>query len=86
MAGRVVMSLVLHAGEARVQRLADELYVVILSSSISPRSLSFLMALEDFERELAASKASESRRKRDRSRSRERHHKVYIQCSHSFQD
>ncbi|KAJ4296623.1 Pre-mRNA-splicing factor cwf19 [Kalmusia sp. IMI 367209] len=32
------------------------------------------MGLEDFERELAASKAKEPRKKRDRSRSRDRHH------------
>jgi hypothetical protein len=33
------------------------------------------MGLEDFEKELAASKAKEDRKKRDRSRSRDRHHR-----------
>ena len=33
------------------------------------------MGLEDFEKELAASKSKEERRKRDRSRSRDRHHR-----------
>lgn len=41
------------------------------------------MGLEDFEKELAESKAKESRKKRDRSRSRDRHHRKDKEHRHS---
>lgn len=46
-----------------------------LNHSPTPLDPDSRMGLEDFEKELAASKAKEDRKKRDRSRSRDRHHR-----------
>lgn len=50
---------------------------LVVSHSLFASTLVRAMGLEDFERELAASKAKESQKKRHRSRSRDRHHREH---------